>query len=386
MKLLSKYFVVLFCLALLQSCNSNTEEIFTPQKLVSDGEVFSIKIDNQTPNISDGLVSFSTDINWLFNVNYTNNEIQLYNLDSKTLEKRMVFDLEGPDAVAFVFGIQVQSLDSIFIFDYPKNDLYLSDTSAKVKTKLQYHAPEGYTAAFVHNAHYSYKPILSKDRLLVNAKFKGNLREITNEQLSSKKLGYTIDLRNGDTKLLSVGWPSDYNGSGSKLLDFSMAAIEEMLVYSLVADHYLYVTDLNGKPIRKVFAKSEYLNQSFESFPTIDDRSATLNYVFASDRYERILYDEYRGVFYRFVFPKVDVTNEDELNILRRFPRKLSIMILDKKLNVIGETLMPENTYYPGNSFVSEDGLYISINHPNNPLNNEDLLSFEIFKLEELKD
>ncbi|UZD24154.1 hypothetical protein PBT90_12245 [Algoriphagus halophytocola] len=46
---------------------------------------------------------------------------------------------------------------------------------------------------------------------------------------------------------------------------------------------------------------------------------------------------------------------------------------------------MPKNTYHPGNSFVSKEGLNISINHPDNPKNEEDLMSFEVFKLEEVE-
>lgn len=98
------------------------------------------------------------------------------------------------------------------------------------------------------------------------------------------------------------------------------------------------------------------------------------------------MYDKYRGVFYRFVFPKVKVENEEEISKLRRFPRKFVVMILDRDLNVLGETLMSENTYYPGNSFISKDGLFISISHPDNPVNKEDLMSFEVFTLEKVKD
>lgn len=77
--------------------------------------------------------------------------------------------------------------------------------------------------------------------------------------------------------------------------------------------------------------------------------------------------------------------NEEEINQLRRFSRNFAVMILDKDLNVLGETLMPENTYYPGNSFVSKDGLFISFSHPDNPANEEDLMSFEVFKLKEIE-
>lgn len=377
--------ILLSGLSLLQSCGPDPVTISTPQKLVSDGQLVSLQIDSQTSNVSDGLVAFSTDRDWLFNVNYTNNEIQLYDLNSKTLQKRMVFDVEGPEGVEYISGIHVQSLDSIFLFGYPMRNLQMTDTSGHIKANYKYDPPLGYTAAFVHNAHFNYTPILMENKLLVNTRFEANLREVTDDTLATKAFSYTIDLKSSEVDLLPITWPAGYNASGPKLLDFSMAATDKMLVYSLVADHNLYVADLNGNFIKRVDAKSQYVDQSFPSFNEGTDGFSAMKYVYASDRYERILYDKYRGVFYRFVFPKVEVQNEEEINKLRRFPRKFAVMILDKDLNVLGETLMPENTYYPGNSFVSKDGLFISISHPDNPKNEEDLMSFEVFKLEELK-
>lgn len=378
-------FLFLMGIGLLQSCSPDSENITTPQELVSDGQLVSLQIDSQTSNVSDGLVSFSTDRNWLFNVNHTNNEIQLYDLDSKVLVKRMIFDLEGPEGVEYISGIHVQSLDSIFLFGYPMQNLQLTDTAGRINANYKYEPPLGYTAAFVHNAHYNYTPILSGDKLLVNTKFGADLRKLSDDSLSTKSFSYTIDLKNSEVSLLPIKWPKGYNESGPKLLDFSMATDGEKLVYSLLADHNLYVADLEGNPIGTVEAKSQFVDQVFPSFNEATDRFSTMKYALASDRYERILYDQYRGVFYRFVFPKVEVQNEEEINQLRRFPRKFAVMILDKELNVLGETLMPENTYYPGNSFVGKAGLFISISHPENPKNVEDLMSFEVFKLREVE-
>ncbi|PZX51424.1 DUF4221 family protein [Algoriphagus chordae] len=378
-------FLLFGSLGFLQSCGSESESITTPQELVSDGQLISLPIDSQTSNVSAGLVPYQDENgSWLFNVNQTNNEIQLYNLESRKMEKRMVFDLEGPEGVEYISGIHVQTMDSIFLFGYPMRNLHLTDTSAKIKVNYSYKPPLLYTGAFVHNAHYNYTPIVSGNKLLVNTKFEADLREISDDTLASKKLSYTIDLKRSEVELLPITWPKGYNESGPKLLDFSMATDGEKLVYSLVADHNLYVTDLEGNSIKTVNAKSQYVDQHFPSFHDATGRFKTMKYVLASDRYERILYDKYRGVFYRFVFPKVEVQNEEEIDQLRRFPRKFSVMILDKDLNVLGETLMPDNTYFPANSFVSKDGLFISISHPDNPANEEDLMSFEVFKLKEV--
>jgi len=376
-------FFAVFCF--FQSCSPNSERVVTPKELVSSGHMISLPVDGQTSNVSDGLVYYQDENgSWLLNLSF--NEIQLYDLESKTLKKRIQYPLEGPKGVDYILSIHVQSLDSIFLFGYPTLNLHLTDTSGVIKKKYEFEPPEGYTPPFLHNAFYDYKPLIKEDKLLIIAKFPANIAEVTSDQLASKRLGYTIDLRNSEVELLPITWPASYNAAGPKLLDFGFAATDEIIVFSLAADHNLYVTDLEGNLLKSVTAKSQYLDEMFDHYPESGVQMATGTYLFASGRYERIRYDRYRDVFYRFVFPKVEVTSEEELAQLRRFPQKLAIMILDKELNVIGETLLPENIYYPGNSFVGKEGLYISTGHPDNLALQEELMIFDILKLEELKE
>lgn len=60
---------------------------------------------------------------------------------------------------------------------------------------------------------------------------------------------------------------------------------------------------------------------------------------------------------------------------------KFSIMILDKDLNVLGETLFPDNTYASNLLFVRADGLYISTSFIKNPTFSDDELCFRRFDL-----
>jgi len=57
------------------------------------------------------------------------------------------------------------------------------------------------------------------------------------------------------------------------------------------------------------------------------------------------------------------------------------VMVFDENLNLITERLFEGETYWPDNSFVGEKGLYLSINHPDNPENKEDQMSFELIEL-----
>jgi hypothetical protein len=56
-------------------------------------------------------------------------------------------------------------------------------------------------------------------------------------------------------------------------------------------------------------------------------------------------------------------------------------MILDKDLQVLGETRFKGYNYVTENVFVAKEGLYMSVNHPDNYDNDEDYLSFVLYEL-----
>lgn len=61
--------------------------------------------------------------------------------------------------------------------------------------------------------------------------------------------------------------------------------------------------------------------------------------------------------------------------------KTFSIIILDKELNKLGETLFPNYTYNSRQLLVLPDGLYICNSHFMNPDFNDDILSFIRFDL-----
>jgi len=67
---------------------------------------------------------------------------------------------------------------------------------------------------------------------------------------------------------------------------------------------------------------------------------------------------------------------------LRTAPGPFVIMVLDNDLNVIGESYFEKGIYLPSNFFINEEGLFISLNHPDNPENSEEYFRFQKFFLE----
>ena len=102
--------------------------------------------------------------------------------------------------------------------------------------------------------------------------------------------------------------------------------------------------------------------------------------------YGNIIYDKYRNVYYRVAYPQKDYDMDENFVELWQSGRgEFSIMILDEGLNVIGETLLPENKYRSDLMLLLEDGLYISTSHYKNTAFNEDRLEFQRFTLSAMR-
>jgi hypothetical protein len=143
----------------------------------------------------------------------------------------------------------------------------------------------------------------------------------------------------------------------------------------------LYYSSAYDLPLRSIEASSSYLDETLLSFRADASSEEFQRYAFSSSRYASMLYDSYRNVYYRFAFPTIPDVTADELRNLRTAPGPFVIMVFDENLKLLTEKLFEAGTYLPDNSFVGEKGLYISINHPDNPKNKEDQMAFEVIEL-----
>ncbi len=79
--------------------------------------------------------------------------------------------------------------------------------------------------------------------------------------------------------------------------------------------------------------------------------------------------------------PTISDVTDDELRNLPTAPGPFSFLVFDENLKLLTEKLFAAGTYLPDNSFVGEKGLYLSINHPDNPQKREDQMVFELLEL-----
>ncbi len=316
----------------------------------------------------------------LFNSNWNNNSLQIYDLDEQKLVKELRFEREG-DQGAALGHFHVQSLDSIFIFPERSPFIILTDTSGRIKSRIRFSLPEGYPMIFVHNSYYVSPPQIDGNELIVKARADVRVTEVAPEKLDSIALFVAINLETGVSRLLPQGFPNDYLSNGAKQLEFSAVNLTDRSVVSFMGDHRLYRSSPSSSAWEVKDAPSQYLDETMPAFPKDVDGREFNKYFFAKSRYESLIFDPYRKVYYRFAYPTVSVETDDELKALRASPGEFVVMVLDDELNLLTEKKFDAGKYLPSNFFVGEKGLYLSVNHPDNPENKEDSLVFELIGL-----
>jgi hypothetical protein len=373
----SHLFLLIFILSAACSFSDKKDNSFS---LIPSKSILSFPVDSTTSTVSTGLVSFE---NYLINVNWKINSLQFYGLKSQKLEKELFFQYEGPQGVGSLFGIQVKSLDSIFLYPQISNLITITDFNGKIKDRIEYKNPDIYTNAFVHNVYFLSPPLIKNNNLLVKTHIQGNYRDMTEEKLKMSKMAYSIDLSNGSVVPSKLNYPEGYLSKGLKNFEPSLVFQPNFTVYSLFGDHRVFKQKQDGT-LETFDGQSQYLDESLPLFPVAGERLDTQKYLTASSRYESLIYDPYREVYYRFAYPTLAIAKEEDLRLLRENPGPFVIQVFDNELKMLTERYFEGGIYFPNNSFLTKEGFYISINNPEIPNANEDLFQFERLDLVEM--
>jgi len=152
-------------------------------------------------------------------------------------------------------------------------------------------------------------------------------------------------------------FPDNYYEDEKTMFPFNVAityTINSMsqIVVSHLADHHLYIYDLDGKETIKK-CKSKYIKKIPDKISLLDmDKEQLLEKRNSMDVYFGIIFDPYRNCYYRFT--KLSDGGNSH-NVLNNF----AIMILDNNFNIIGEQLFKNTPYMCIGAHVISDGLML---------------------------
>lgn len=310
--------------------------------------------------------------------NPNKNDILFYDLETCNLAFKIRPEVDGPNGVAFILGYYIHSLDSIFLTTRSFEEISLIDRMANVIDKYEYRQTiDGLALKRFYSTTSLYTPaeIIDNKMYIVSG---------CNRWQEPNPVSAYIDLSTKEVCTL----PFNYPVFPTAINKNKRAGIEEQMsrcfdgenfIYSFYFDENIYVASIDHKNVRKVAAKSQYIKE----VEYIDDfGKTTIEQACELANYGNLIYDKYRKLYYRIVFPRTTLEKGVKGYELREYGRKnFSILILDDKFNVVGETKFPDYTYNPRLIFIKEEGVYISNSHYLNPDYSDDVLSFVKFEL-----
>lgn len=367
------------------SCNSSSNNE-CKLEVTKDSLVF--QLNPQTSIFIKALFSYTDGKGREF-LTFQNNvepEILVYDMNTQEYINTITLEKEGPNGVGLFCGYTIYSWNEICIPCMMKNEIDIVDSTGLISRKIPYSTTiQGkQTLPFIVTT-FPYSPMYCIGQKLYMPQ-SPNLR-LGDRTMEDSPVTLVLDTLTHQLTDLSLRFPPIMtserilkNTLGVEFC-YSQSLVDNSFIYSFFFDEEIYIVSLDGKIKRKIPAKSKYIDK-INVNRKVSDIASLAETLCRIPMYGNLIYDKYRDVYYRFVYPETELNpNENFMDIWQLGRTKFSIMVLNKDLEVIGETLFPENTFASTLFFIREDGLYLSTSFIKNPNYSDDMLCFRKIKL-----
>ena len=304
-----------------------------------------------------------------------NNNLLVFDYKSRDMIRKITLEKEGNNGVGKANGFKILSTDSIIISSRFFKKFFLVDSKGIVIKSYEFDSESLATSYTCSN---NQQQILFIDStLILPQNIEGNWNYISKEYYTNYSTTIDYNLNSREIIKSGMGLPFEYPKLPST--SFSFKPFNNKIIYSFAASDSIYIFD-NGTIISK-YAKSPNVNKLIGD---IRKNSSSVDVVLRnkiqSDEYFMLLPDSFRNFIYRFYKIGLDnISKSENISDINAFPPKFGIQVIDDQFETISDVVFPENKYFFSNSFVNKDGLFISVNHPNNPDFNIDFFSFDQF-------
>jgi hypothetical protein len=363
---------------------SGQNEVSYDYELVDNGKMRSYSLDEDTKYQFISLFPYEAGDGKMY-LTFINSfhEILFYDLLSGDFLFKTKIESEGPNGIVEPSGYYVIGLDSIYVTTLSVPTLFRIDKNGTILQRIHYGQTEnGYTVIPTYSPNsFFYTPLF-----IINNELYITQKPSWTVPVSATPVSVAINPENRLCKELPFFFPplikdEEFGHVGGFALSFSRDFNGNAFIYSFYYDEAIYVASVDHKEIRKYPVKSKYIDQVKVIKTGEEDWFLFAKNDYKDPCYGNLLYDKYRNLYYRLAYPEVAL--EEGVNYVAMTSqgrKKFSIIILDEKFNILGETLFPEYIYNPILLFVHPDGLYICNNHIMNPSFNEEVLSFKCFE------
>lgn len=382
----------LFCfLLILYSCvsctNRKNNDAFELQ-VVDSYLSFQIDEDSRPPKFC--LWTFKDGDKEYLSFPNQGDEILVYDLETQELVKKIHYQMEGENGVGYIYSFYPLDFKHIYIASSMLPEVYLTDSAGHICDKIKFcNMINGEKLAPVFLDVITYKPMyVLHDSLYFSQPINPSLGH---EYWKHSPVGFVFDQKRREiTPTPLVYHRSNYSENLYQSASIGARKVSGVFngtsfVYAFDFQDSIYQLSRDFKTMTRILAKSKYIKEPEGELLSSDvDIEQMSKRACELPSYGNIVYDPYREVYYRFAFPAVEMGKERSyMDIYHSGRKQFSIIILDKELKVIGETLFPEYTYNPYLFFVREDGLYLCASHFKRTDYDENVLRFQKIELVE---
>ena len=340
-------------------------------------------LDSETVQTTEYLQLFKSGEEIIFSfVNEYDNSIVLYDYATGENMRKIKFEREGANGTNSVTSYLIINEDSIYLYDRTTHLLSLANDRSIVKDKKRINIVRCLKGDSIFAPSELFprtnSPILKiGDELLLSGTL---FYEFEGENDSNRPVMAFYNLQK-NTIRYSDSYPSMYHsgnwgGSFTYRFPYYTLSPNNELVISFAADHNIRVHHVDSLQYHEFYAGTkediviEPVEKSldFEHFSPEADRD---HYVHSLN-YGCIHYDSYREVYYRLA-GHPDSSIDPKEGVLRK---PMSVTILDKNFQIVGETMLPQELYLLNQCFVGPDGFHIQVESED-----DDIMRFKTFEL-----
>ena len=382
-----RFLFLLLLTSYLFACNEKKKELdnYDKYELIEYSEM-RFPLDDQTSyrTFFANVYQDSSQRDFLVFLSQNKPSIQIFDLASQKLFKEINLALDGPDGVGEPSGLLMISMDSIYVVSSSRYRVSLVNNSGKLLNS--YRLLTGTT--YDENT-----GMLRPYTISVPTKFQNLIyfnvapdRDVYKPSYFQGSTNVSLDLSNGKYSYFNT-YPEEFMkgvwGVASVSYSTTFNHDSPKFVYSFaISDSVDIFEPKSGKRWRR-FAGSRFINSQILPMSK-PDNSHDLEYALETPYYGGVIYDKFQDMYYRFVRHAVPYKDEKgEINDFHEKP--ISVILLDKDLNVIGETMLRNNVFLDYIYFVTKDGLFISEGNPENSELKEDVSVFSCFKVKQIE-
>lgn len=364
------------------ACEETTDVDFSPTCRIESVDHIEVHLDSLTSIDATSIVpGYINDILYLFIGNELNNSIDVYNATSGAMVKRLTFEREGPNSIPQLRTCVFVNEDSIYVFgSFHILRTKLIDWNGKIidTQPVSYNAIKDYTFVnHIGKIHFFDKSLFMCIGPLFDF-YSGKNVNTTNSFV------YEFDLV--DQKLIEhpIYPPESYKNkpqSSHTIVPNMDLGPSGTLLISWPTDKYMEVRSISDpKHVRQVNAHVPGFNPLLARVRSGRDQKKSLAEALDHVLYTSVLYDRFRNMYYRIASLPSGKYVEEDLTHWTAFGRnKVGIIAMDSNFDIVAWRILPEEKYNCFRTFVTKEGLAVSLANPYWKDFDENKLVYEIF-------